>query len=32
LQAEKVTALFADRARLEAMPVNDFVSAMVKNS
>jgi 2-methylcitrate dehydratase len=32
VQAEKVTALFADRARLEAMQVNDFVSAMVKNS
>ena len=32
LQTEKITALFADRARLDAMQVNDFVSAMVKNS
>jgi 2-methylcitrate dehydratase len=29
-QADKIKAVFADRARLEAMPVHEFVSAMVK--
>jgi 2-methylcitrate dehydratase len=29
-QAAKIRALFADRARLEALPVHEFVSAMVK--
>ena len=29
-QTQKITALFADRARLEAMPVHEFVAAMVK--
>jgi 2-methylcitrate dehydratase len=32
LQAERIKALFADRAQLEAMQANDFVSALVKNS
>jgi hypothetical protein len=31
-QTEAIKALFADRAKLEKMPVNDFVAAMVKNS
>jgi len=30
-QAEKIRAVFADRARLEAMPVHEFVSVLVKN-
>jgi len=30
-QAAKISALFADRAKLEALPVHEFVSAMVKN-
>ena len=30
-QAENITTLFADRARLEAMPVHEFVSTMVRN-
>jgi 2-methylcitrate dehydratase len=30
-QAEKIRALFADRARLEAMPVHEFVSVLVRN-
>jgi len=30
-QAAKVTALFADRARLEDTPVHEFVACMVKN-
>jgi len=30
-QAEKIRAVFADRARLEAMPVHEFVSVMVRN-
>ena len=29
-QAERIKALFADRARLEAMPVQEFMAAMVK--
>lgn len=29
-QAAKITALFADRARLEATPVHEFVSVMVR--
>jgi 2-methylcitrate dehydratase len=29
-QAGRITALFADRAKLEAMPVHELVSAMVK--
>ena len=32
LQAERIRALFADRAKLDAMPVHEFVSAMVKNT
>jgi 2-methylcitrate dehydratase len=31
-QAEAIKALFADRAKLEQMPVNEFVSGLVKNS
>ena len=31
LQAERIKLLFADRAKLEAMPVHEFVSTMVKN-
>jgi 2-methylcitrate dehydratase len=30
-QAAAITSLFADAARLDAMPVQDFVAAMVKN-
>jgi 2-methylcitrate dehydratase len=30
-QAENIKTLFADRAHLEAMPVHEFVSAMVRN-
>ena len=30
-QAGRIDALFADRAKLEAMPVHEFVAAMVKN-
>ena len=30
-QARKISALFADRARLESLPVHEFVAAMVKN-
>lgn len=29
-QAEKIKAVFADRARLESLPVNEFMSVMVK--
>ena len=29
-QAEKIKAVFADRAKLETMPVHEFVSSMVK--
>jgi 2-methylcitrate dehydratase len=29
-QAERIRALFADRARLEALPVHEFVAALVK--
>jgi 2-methylcitrate dehydratase len=29
-QAEKIRGLFADRARLEALPVHEFVAALVK--
>ena len=32
LQADRIKALFADRSRLETMPVHEFVSAMVKNN
>jgi 2-methylcitrate dehydratase len=31
VQAEKIKALFADRARLEALPVNEMVSMLVRN-
>jgi 2-methylcitrate dehydratase len=31
-QTEAIAAVFADRAALERMPVNDFVSVLVKNS
>jgi len=31
-QAESIKALFADRAKLEQMAVNEFVSGLVKNS
>src|SRR5262245_23641876 len=31
-QAGKIVTLFADRAKLEAMPVHEFASAMVKNA
>jgi 2-methylcitrate dehydratase len=30
-QAAKITAAFADRARLEALPVHEFVSLLVRN-
>jgi len=30
-QSESIKALFADRAKLERMPVNEFVSGIVKN-
>ncbi len=30
VQAAKITALFADRARLEATPVHEFVAVMVR--
>ena len=30
-QTGKIAALFADRAKLEAMPVHEFVAVMVKN-
>jgi 2-methylcitrate dehydratase len=30
-QAERIKALFADRARLEAMPVHDMVAMLVRN-
>lgn len=30
-QTESIKALFADRAKLEQMPVNEFVSGLVKN-
>jgi 2-methylcitrate dehydratase len=30
-QTEFIKALFADRARLEKMPVREFVAALVKN-
>jgi 2-methylcitrate dehydratase len=30
-QARKISALFADRARLESLPVHEFVATMVKN-
>jgi 2-methylcitrate dehydratase len=30
-QTEAIKALFADRARLEQMPVQEFVAALVKN-
>ena len=30
-QAESIKALFADRARLEQMPVNEFVAGLVRN-
>jgi 2-methylcitrate dehydratase len=30
-QAGKISALFADRAKLESLPVHEFVAAMVKN-
>src|SRR5690606_25522680 len=30
-QSAAITRLFADAARLDAMPVHDFVAAMVKN-
>jgi 2-methylcitrate dehydratase len=30
VQAAKITAMFADRARLEATPVHEFVSVMVR--
>jgi 2-methylcitrate dehydratase len=29
-QSERIRALFDDRAKLEAMPVHQFVAAMVK--
>ena len=32
LQTDRIKALFADRSRLETMPVHEFVSAMVKNN
>jgi 2-methylcitrate dehydratase len=31
VQAEKIRTTFADRARVEAMPVNEFVSMLVRN-
>jgi 2-methylcitrate dehydratase len=31
-QTEAIKAMFADRAKLERMPVNEFVSGLVKNS
>jgi len=31
VQAEKIRGLFADRARLEALPVNEMVSMLVRN-
>jgi 2-methylcitrate dehydratase len=31
-QTEAIKALFADRAKLEKMPVNDFVAVLIKNS
>jgi 2-methylcitrate dehydratase len=31
VQAEKIEALFADRQKLEAMPVHEFVSMLVRN-
>ena len=31
VQAEKIKTLFADRARLEALPVNEMVSMLVRN-
>ena len=31
-QAEAIKAMFADRARLSQMPVNEFVAGLVKNS
>jgi 2-methylcitrate dehydratase len=31
VQAEKIKACFADRARVEAMPVNELVSMLVRN-
>ncbi|HWJ04368.1 MAG TPA: bifunctional 2-methylcitrate dehydratase/aconitate hydratase [Steroidobacteraceae bacterium] len=31
VQAEKIKALFADRARLEALPVHDLVAMLVRN-
>jgi 2-methylcitrate dehydratase len=30
-QTESIKALFADRAKLEKMPVQEFVAALVKN-
>ena len=30
-QTESIKALFADRARLEQMPVQEFVAGLVKN-
>jgi len=32
VQAEKIKALFADRARLESLPVHDLVAMLVRNS
>jgi 2-methylcitrate dehydratase len=32
LQVERIKTLFADRATLEATPVHEFVSAMIKNN
>jgi hypothetical protein len=31
-QTGKIAALFADRAKLEPMPVHEFVAAMAKGS
>jgi 2-methylcitrate dehydratase len=31
LQTERIKTLFADRAKLEAMPVHEFVSGLIKN-
>jgi 2-methylcitrate dehydratase len=30
-QSDAIKALFADRAKLEALPVREFVAALVKN-
>jgi len=31
VQGEKIKALLADRSRLEALPVNELVSMLVRN-